>query len=121
MKYVTSFIVMCILTSSIFAFDGSKLRIKVTGSSSNQYLCLSQAGCININQGRSRILPLTPGEVSYIFLANGKNYRMYPQTLPSSCNVTVNNNQTLVVSGRVSKARNDNMYINQLRCSVVNI
>jgi len=120
MKYIAFLIVICALSSNIFASDGSKLRIKVAGASSTQYLCVSQVGCININQGRSRVLPINSGEVSYIFLANGKNYRMYPQALPSSCNVNVNGNQTLVVSGKVAKAGKDNMKINQLRCSVVN-
>lgn len=120
MKYIFSFVAICVLTSNVFAFDGSKLRINVAGASNTQYLCVSQVGCINIAQGRSRAIPLTPGDVSYIFLANGKNYRMYPQALPSSCNVTVNNSQTLVVSGSVAKAGSDNMHINQLRCSVVN-
>lgn len=120
MKRVVLLIVMGVLTGSVFAYDGSKLRINVNGAGSSEYLCVSQLGCININQGRSRELPLNPGEVSYIFLANGKNYRMYPQALPSSCNVNVNDNQTLVVSGSVSKAGKDNMRINQLRCSVVN-
>jgi hypothetical protein len=121
MRYVVTFIMMGLLTSNVFALDGSKLRINVRGNiNSSQYVCISQVGCVNVNQGRGRALPLTTGPVSYIFLANGKNYRMYPQTLPASCNITVNNNQTLVVSGSVSKAANDNMYINQLRCSVVN-
>lgn len=120
MKRVILLIVMGVLTGSVFAYDGSKLRINVSGASGSEYLCVSQIGCININQGRSRALPLNPGGVSYIFLANGKNYRMYPQALPSSCNVNVNDNQTLVVSGSVSKAGKDNMRINQLRCSVVN-
>ncbi len=119
MKFVTFFVVLCALTSNIFAFDGSKLRIQVAGATNNEYLCVSQIGCININQGRARTLPLSSGEVSYIFLANGKNYRMYPQALPHSCDVNVNNNQTLVVSGSVTKAGNDNIRINGLRCSVV--
>lgn len=120
MKYVSAFIVMCMLTSSVFAFDGSKLRINVTSNAGNEYLCVSQLGCINIAQGHGRSFPLPPGNVSYIFLANGNNYRMFPQPLPNSCNVSVKENQTLVVSGSVAKAGNDNMHINQLRCSLVN-
>ena len=115
MKHVITVIAMCLFSTSIFAFDGSKLRINVGGSvKGNDYLCVSQVGCINIQQGRSKALPLTPGQVSYIFLANGSNFRMFPQPLPSSCNVNVNDNQTLVVSGSVG-----NNKINQLRCSVV--
>lgn len=123
MKHIIFFVVMCILTSNVFAYDGTNLRINVTGNVKNtQYLCVSGVGCVNIAaSSHGRTFPITSGEeVSYIFLANGKNYRMYPQALPSSCNVTVNENQTLVVSGRVAKAANDNVFISQLRCSVVN-
>lgn len=122
MKNFIFFIVMCVLSSNVLAYDSGKLRIKVSGNVKNtHYLCVSQVGCINIAAGSSgRTFPITPGEVSYIFLAEGKSYRMYPQALPSSCNVSVSENQTLVVSGRVSKAANDNMFISQLRCAVVN-
>ncbi len=120
MKYIPFFIVLCTLTSNIFAFDGSKVRINVSANSNMEYLCVSQLGCINISQAHGRAFPLNSGQVSYIFLANGRNYRMYPQALPNSCNVAINNNQTLVVSGVVSKAANDNMHINGLRCAVVN-
>lgn len=122
MKYLTLVTCVLIISSNVLAYDGSKLRMNIGGKvTGTHYLCVSHVGCINIAAGQSgRTFPLTPGSVNYILLAEGRNYRMYPQALPHSCNITINQNQTLVVSGRVSKAANDNMYINQLRCSVVN-
>lgn len=121
MKKTIFIILMCLMSKNLFAHNSAKLAIKVQDNIKHtHYLCISGNGCINITAGSKKTLPLTAGNINYIFIANGKTYRMYPQTLPSSCNVTINNHQTLVVSGKVSKAANDNMFINQLRCSVVN-
>lgn len=109
------------LTGNVLAADGSKLRIEIAGNSArSNYVCISGTGCVNIAQASRKTLPIMPGSVDQIFLTTSKNYRMYPQNLPHSCNVTVNPHQTLVVSGRVAKAAHHSMYISALRCSVVN-
>jgi hypothetical protein len=121
MKNFVLFIVASSLTSNVLAFDSSKLRIRISNHVSySQYVCISQAGCININGASKKTLPLSSGEVSYIFLVEGNTQRMYPQTLPHSCQISVNQHQTLVISGKVKKAANDERFIDQLHCSVVN-
>jgi len=94
--------------------------MKISGDIQNTYyLCVSNAGCMNLAAGvAGKKFPMNPGDVSYIFMTNAANVRMYPQPLPNSCQIELNKNQTLVVSGRVAKAANDDVYIKALHCSV---
>ena len=111
-------VVGALLMNSAFA-DAPLFQSKVTGNQPTQYICISNLGCLNIAQIKNgRKFPLASGDVSYIFLSDIKTMRMYEQKLPSSCQVSVSENQTLIVSGHVTKAANDNMYISNLKCSL---
>ena len=96
------------------------LHIKMSGDIKNTYyLCVSNAGCVNLAAGvKGHRYPMNAGDINYIMMANAANTRMYPQPLPSSCQVELNENQTLVVSGKVTHAANDHIYISQLHCAV---
>lgn len=108
------------LLSSADASTVPNLHMKISGDiKKTYYLCVSNAGCVNLAAGaQGRKFPMNPGDVSYIFMTNAANVRMYPQPLPNSCQVELNENQTLVVSGKVTKAENDDIYIKELHCSV---
>lgn len=108
-----------ILFNSAYAFD-ALLRVKVKGNiQKTHYICVSNVGCLNLAASvKGRTFPMQLGNVQHIFLADISNLRMYPQTLPASCDVVIKNNQTLTVSGSVGKAVNNNLYINNLKCTI---
>jgi len=119
MKKLLLVLVGLLLTSTSFAYDSAKLRIEVTGDTQNYYLCVSNAGCVNVSAGaRGFIYPIQDGDVRHIFIANSANYRMYPQAFPNSCDVTLQGKQTLVVMGRIVHSGKDNMTISDLHCKV---
>jgi hypothetical protein len=110
------------LMNSAHAEGGEpNLHMKISGDiKKTYYLCVSNAGCVNLAAGvQGKKFPMNPGDINYIFITNAANVRMYPQPLPASCQVELNENQTLVVSGKVAtKAANDDIYIEKLHCSV---
>lgn len=100
------------------AYDAAKLDVEISNAAkSNYYVCISSVGCLRID-GKKEGIPIDPINVRYIFLANTSNYQIYPQSLPSSCQVTVNGKQTLIVKGNIAKAANDKVYIANLHCAV---
>lgn len=106
--------------NSAYAVNAPNLQMKISGDvKKTYYLCVSNAGCVNLAAGtQGRKFPMNPGDINYIFMTNAANVRMYPQALPNSCQVELNENQTLVVSGKITKAANDEIYIKELHCSV---
>ncbi len=109
-----------ILLNSAYASNEPKLHMQISGDiKKTYYLCVSNAGCVNLAAGvKGKKFPITPGDVNYIFMTNAANLRMYPQPLPDSCQIEINGNQTLTVSGIITKAANDHIYIQSLRCSI---
>jgi len=120
MKKLLIAVLSLILINSAYASNPPSLRIKVAGSNQNNtyFLCVANIGCISLYAGsKGKAYPMDPGHVNYIFTANAKNFRMYTQPLPTSCNVTLSNNQTLTVSGKLVRGTN-NVQIEHLNCSV---
>lgn len=107
------------LANSVFA-DTAKLRMNFSGKADHTYLCVNNLGCYKIGVSTNGLtLPVDVEEVKYLALANITNNRLYKQTIPASCAVTVNANQTLMISGHVTKTASDMMVIHGLHCSVV--
>lgn len=108
------------LLNTAYASNQPNLHMNISGDvKSTYYLCVSNAGCVNLAAGTyGKKFPMNPGDVNYIFMVNAANVRMYPQPLPDSCQIELNENQTLVVSGKLTKAANDHLYIKGLHCSV---
>jgi hypothetical protein len=116
--FIAAFVYMT-TASAAFAYDTAKMQVEISGAQKNKYfLCVSGVGCMRIDTNK-QVLPINAMDVRYIFVANRSTYQMYPQNIPSSCNVTVNSNQKLVVKGSITKAANDNVYIANLHCSVI--
>jgi hypothetical protein len=65
-----------------------------------------------------KVYPLNSGKVNHIFMVNSANFEMYHQALPASCNVTVKDNQTLVVTGKVATRSDNSKYISGFNCKV---
>ena len=98
----------------------AKLEMRLSGPVHNTdyYLCVSNNGCSNISVGaRGKVYNVDTGNVSYIFAANMRNLTMHAQPLPTSCQVELTNDQTLVVSGKL-KVNASVPYIDKLKCAV---
>ena len=110
------------LNNVVYA-DGNtaKLSIQISGigSENKLFLCSNENGCYSMLAAKKgKIFPVTTGEINRIFLMNASNLRTYFQTLPSSCKVTLDANQTLTVKGKIVKGVNDNLYVKDMKCSV---
>jgi hypothetical protein len=121
MKQLAIVMFSLLIINSAEAKNTPNLEVKITGAdqSNTYFLCVANIGCINMSRLKEKTLPMTPGHVNYIFVANAKNLKMYTQTLPARCNVNINENQTLTISGQLIKEENNkNAYIKNLKCSV---
>jgi hypothetical protein len=118
---IAALLVMSSLSlANVALADSAKLRMNITGDAKQSYLCINNLGCYKMGpDSHGKDFPVDLVSVQYLAMANMSNSRLYKQTVPTSCNVSVNANQTLVVSGHVTKAANDTMVINGLHCSVV--
>lgn len=118
-------IVLCVLglmcIQSIFAADFAKLRIKIQGATSDNryFLCVGTVGCVSIKAGdKGTLYPMQAGNIDYIYTTSVAAMRVYPQSLPSSCNVEVKNDQTVTVTGRIVQRSNEDVHIEHLNCHV---
>jgi hypothetical protein len=122
-------VILSFTTSSLlfskkaFADDNTTptLRLHISGTKDNTYfICLNNVGgCVSIEAGaKGSSYPINPGSIDYIATTNTRDFSVNTQSLPDSCKVTVQSNQTLVIKGTLKKAANDNAYIDHLSCSV---
>ena len=122
MKQLILLIVSFALISTAYADDSSAaLRIKISNAAQNSsyYLCITDVYCINVAAGKpGKSFPITAGAVDKIIMVNPANNQMYPQTLPASCQVTLDKNQTMTVSGKIVQASNNKAIIKNLNCAV---
>jgi hypothetical protein len=120
MKKLLIAILSLVFLSSAYAED-AKLRMKIAGPINNNryFLCVSTVGCVSIlNGNRGHQYPLNPGDVTKIFTVDAGNMSYHQQPLPASCNVKVNDNQTMTVTGHLVANPNGKVQINNLHCSV---
>jgi len=114
---------ICIFITSLSAYSYAsdsdatlKIDIEGTKNQNTMMLCVEGVGCVNMVK-HNRTYPLTPGDINRIYMVDGANLRSYFQPLPDSCRVTIKENETLVVKGKLMKASNK-AYIHGLECSV---
>lgn len=103
--------------------SAANIKIKVTGTAKDNryFLCLPDIGCLSIlSAQKGKIYPIFHSvEMSGIYVTDvSDNLRVYPQGLPASCNVTVQPNQTITISGNIAKGPHKSIYINKLHCAV---
>lgn len=108
-----------------FADGSANIKIRIDGSLGNNryFLCIRNVGCLSIlGAQRGKVFPVyrtVNFHTGSMYVADtGNNFHLSPQTLPSSCNKTVNPNQTITISGKIADGGNGTVHINQLQCSV---
>lgn len=124
MKRLLSILISALTVNYAYGNAGdvsANLRIKVSNPTpvKTYFLCVSNMGCINLLSAQKiKKIPLGPGTVDYIFLANTANLQMFPQALPNSCNVSLDSQQTLTIYGKVAITSQHWGYIQDLKCVV---
>ncbi|TAK77858.1 MAG: hypothetical protein EPO11_02070 [Gammaproteobacteria bacterium] len=103
--------------------DAANVNIKISGAlADNRYfLCLPDVGCLSIlaAEKKAKVYPIFHSfDMDKIFVANLNSYRIYPQGLPASCNVTVNTNQTITIYGKLVNKSDQQTYVENLHCTV---
>lgn len=105
------------------ADDTANIKIKISGAmKDNRYfLCMENVGCLSILAAeKGKVYPVfhqIPMDNLYITDANN-NFAVYGQGLPSSCNVTVDTNHTITISGSIAPGPHNTVRVNQLHCTV---
>jgi hypothetical protein len=113
---------ICVQTAA-FADDTANIKIRINGAihDNRYFLCLPNVGCLSILAAeKGKVYPVFhPIQMSGIFVTDvSSGYQLSPQGLPSSCDVTVDTNKTITISGSITTTKNNGVRVNQLHCSV---
>ncbi len=122
MKKVLITLIMSLLAASnVYADNTANIKIKINGAiNDNRYfLCIPEVGCLSMLAAKKgKVFPFyRPVDMNTIFVTNVTNNRLYNQGLPKSCQVKVNTNQTITISGQFY-AGPDQVQLKQLKCVV---
>jgi hypothetical protein len=123
MKKLIILVAAVLSMQTVYADNTANIKIKIAGASaSNRYfLCLPDVGCLSIHAAlKGKVYPVYESiNMRNIYVMDtDQGYRVYTQGLPASCNKTVEENQTITISGRIVKSANDQVQVKQLRCTV---
>lgn len=121
MKKLLVLIMSLVLMKVAYADDFAKLRIHISGASSDNryFLCVGTTGCVSIAAGnKGQVYPIDSGKIEDMYTSDISTLRMYTQSLPASCKVVIKDNQTITVTGRLTKSANNKIYIEDINCRV---
>ncbi len=108
-------------TSQVFADNAAKIRIKISGATSDNryFLCMSNVGCLSIlGAQRGKVFPIYREIVmSQLYVTDNSNRKLSPQGLPASCRGNVDASKTLTITGHLAPSAKG-VKINGLHCSV---
>lgn len=102
-----------------YADETANINVRISGTHDGRYYLCYSNGCFNIaGANRGKVFSFyNPVEISQLFVLDLKNkFRLYPQAIPSSCNVTVNTNQSMTITGRLVSDGRGNKNLASLRC-----
>ena len=110
-------------TTLAMADNTANIKIKLSGAihDNRYFICLPNIGCLSVLAAqKGKIYPIVHSfQMNDIFLTDASdNLKVHPQGLPASCDVTVNENQTITISGNIVTGANKSVYINKLHCSL---
>lgn len=122
MKKVIATILSMIATHAC-ATDLAHIKISVNNpTKQNKYfLCVYGVGCLSIRAGdegkRFPIAPMDVANIQKFVITDVSDMSMSAQPSHESCQVKVDTDQTLTISGQLTM-KNNKPYIDNLRCSV---
>lgn len=123
MKKLLVLLLSLLLVQTAFAYDATNINIKISGAihDNRYFLCMSGVGCLSLKAAKQgTVFPiLSQVKMRSIYVMDAaNNMQLTPQGLPRSCNVTVEKNQTITISGHLVPGANKGTTLSQLHCSV---
>ncbi len=123
MKKLFILLVALTLIPVAMADSAANIKIKMKGAVHNNryFLCLPDVGCLSVLAAKKgKVYPIFhPIQMSNIYVMDvNNNFKVFTQGLPSSCNVTVQQNQSITISGNITPGAKNSVIVNQLHCSV---
>jgi hypothetical protein len=116
---VLSLMIGCVSIGSAQAAEVSvaKLHMKITSKINDKVyaLCLSDTCYPLVAKGK--LVPMEASKISSVIMTDMRDMTMYTQKMPASCQVTVNKNQTLMVSGQLV-SKGESVYLDNMHCTV---
>jgi hypothetical protein len=122
-KYIFAFLLMT-LSFGAAAADQAQLKIKIASAiKENKYfLCLYGIGCLSIHAGdKGKVFAVNPidmNNIRKVGIANITNRALYLQPNDASCQVPLQANQSVTVTGQLV-VKHNTPQIEHLHCSVV--
>ena len=111
-----------VLSLSVFgSVNAANVSVKMTGPTHNNryFLCLYDVGCMSMEkaaqQNKFSISSGTMKNLLKIAVTDTKTMQVYTQPISHSCQVEVDKNQTVNITGSLS-VDGDTVRINQLEC-----
>ena len=98
-----------------------KIKMKGAGHNNRYFLCLPDVGCLSMLAAKKgKVFPIFhPIQMNNIYVMDVNNhFKVFNQGLPSSCNVTVQQDQSITISGNITLGAKNSVIVNQLHCSV---
>ena len=125
MKKIVRYFVLLLVSfgmSLSFADETANIRIKINGTfhDNRYFLCLPNIGCLSLLAAKNgKVFPIFhPIEMDNIYVIDFENRLVSPEGLPDSCNISVNTNQTITISGQLITSTNQPAHIKNLHCAV---
>jgi hypothetical protein len=120
-KIVSYTLLPLILLTQVHGAQAAQLQLKLTGNfAQNAYfICLPSLGCVSLYAGCKQMQKfiLDAGQVTQVYVMQRRDFRRYSQPLPASCAVSVDDDQTLVVTGKFV-VKGDDVTIKNLQCEL---
>ena len=106
-----------------FAEGGTaNIKIKIAGAihDNSYFLCIPDIGCLSILAAKKgKVYPvIRPIEMNTIFVKDAHTMRDHNQGLPASCNVTVQQNQSITIYGTLEASGTEKVVVKNLHCVV---
>jgi hypothetical protein len=94
-----------------------RLHMKIVNPWRNQQFALCLSETCYVLSDKQKEIALADNTVNSVVMTNMSNMQMYAQVLPESCKVSLKNNETLTVSGKLV-AKDQSVFLNDMKCSV---
>jgi L-serine deaminase len=111
---VTALISMSAIQAA--GFDIAQLKMKISSKINGYAFCLGHT-CYPLT-GVDKSIPMEVGAVDSVIMTDMATMAMYTQPVPASCHLTINNKDTVVVSGKLVAKSGGGVAMENLRCTV---
>jgi len=123
MKRVISLLMALAFIPAAMADNAANIKIKIAGAmhDNRYFLCLPNVGCLSVLAAeKGKVYPMyEPVQMSQIYMMDvNNNFKVFAQGLPASCHVTVQENQTMTISGQIVTGPKNSIIVNRLHCTV---